>query len=272
MPELPEVEITRRGIEPHISGQQIIRVLVRNQQLRWPVPVALEKTLTGVTIESIGRRAKYLLFQTSKGTMIVHLGMSGSLHIAEAGDKISKHDHVELEFTNSRLLRLNDPRRFGSIHWTTSPGERHRLLRSVGPEPLSDTFCTDYLYRKSRNRKVAIKNFIMNSHIVAGIGNVYACESLFVAGIHPSRGAGHVSKPRYDRLLAAIKQVLQSAIKAGGSTLNDFVKPDGRPGYFQHHFSVYGKTGQSCGRCGSPIKQIALGQRSTFYCGKCQRF
>lgn len=270
MPELPEVETTRRGIEPHISGQQVIRVLVRNRWLRWPVPATLEKTLTGVTIEGVGRRAKYLLFQTGRGTMIVHLGMSGSLRIAEAGDKTSKHDHIELGFANGKLLRLNDPRRFGSIHWTTSPGDRHRLLRSLGPEPLSEALSADYLYHRSRNRKVAIKNFIMNSHVVAGIGNIYACESLFVAGIHPKRGAGHISKLRYGRLLTAIRQVLRSAIESGGSTLNDFIKPDGRPGYFQHHFSVYGKTGQPCGKCGSPIKHIASGQRSTFYCGKCQ--
>ena len=271
MPELPEVETTRRGIEPHICGQQIIRVLVRNRQLRWPVPTVLETSLLGVTTQSIERRAKYLLFHTSKGVMIVHLGMSGSLHIAIAGDQMNKHDHLEIEFSNGRLLRLNDPRRFSSLHWTALPVEAHRLIRPLGPEPLDAAFTEDYLYHKSRNRTVAIKNFIMDSHVVAGIGNIYASESLFLSGIHPRRGAGKVSKSRYGKLLTAIRQVLQSAIEAGGSTLNDFVRPDGRPGYFQHHFSVYGRAGQPCRKCGSPIKQITLGQRSTFYCGRCQR-
>ncbi len=270
MPELPEVETTRRGIEPHICGQQITRVLVRNRQLRWPVPATLEKALTGMTVEDVDRRAKYLLFQTGKGTMILHLGMSGSLRIAKTGDKIRKHDHVEVKFANNRLLRLNDPRRFSSIHWTTSPCEEHWLLKPLGPEPLSNDLTADYLYHKSRNRKIAIKNFIMNSHVVAGVGNIYASESLFLAGIHPERDAGKVSKSRYGKLLTAVRQVLQAAIESGGSTLNDFIKPDGQPGYFQYHFSVYGKAGQPCGKCASPIKQIKLGQRSTFYCGKCQ--
>ena len=270
MPELPEVETTRRGIEPYIHGQRIVRILVRNRQLRWRIPAKLEKNLTGTTVEGIQRRAKYLLFQTGKGTMILHLGMSGSLRLAKAGDKIRKHDHVEIEFNSGKLLRFNDPRRFSSIHWTTLPVEKHKLLRSLGPEPLSDALTADYLHRKSRNRKAAIKNFIMNSHIVAGIGNIYACESLFLAGIHPGRAAGNISQSRYGRLLSGIKQVLQSAIESGGSSLNDFIKPDGKPGYFQYHFSVYGKAGQPCWKCSLPIKRITLGQRSTFYCSKCQ--
>lgn len=270
MPELPEVETTRQGIAPHIQGKKINRVIIRNRRLRWPVTPRLEGFLTGQTIHAIHRRAKYLLFETARGTMILHLGMSGSLRIVGKGDAIKKHDHAEWQFNHGKILRFNDPRRFGSIHWTSCPASRHKLLAPLGPEPLEDAFDGEYLFRQSRARKIAIKNFIMNSHVVVGVGNIYASESLYLAGIHPKRAAHRISKQRYEKLACDIKQVLNAAIESGGSTLNDFIKPDGEPGYFQHHFRVYGKAGEPCESCGGPIRQITLGQRSTFFCPNCQ--
>lgn len=271
MPELPEVETTRRGIKPHVSDQTITNVTVRNRRLRWPIIAGLEQLLSGQVINRVNRRAKYLLFETDTGTMILHLGMSGSLRVVKSDDELKKHDHVEIEFANGTLLRFNDPRRFGSIHWTESPVDEHELISQLGPEPLDEEFSVDYLYEKSRGRKVAVKTFIMNSHIVVGVGNIYASESLYLAGINPKRAAANISRARYEKLVPAVKQVLQAAIESGGSTLNDFVKPDGQPGYFQHHFSVYGKTGQPCEKCTAPIRQVTLGQRSTFYCPACQK-
>ncbi len=271
MPELPEVETTRRGIQPHVHQQKVTQVIIHNRKLRWPVTRTLESNLTGQTISKLNRRAKYLLFETNRGSMILHLGMSGSLRIVDIQDEVKKHDHAEFHFDNGKILRFNDPRRFGSIHWTTRAVDKHKLLEPLGPEPLEDGFDSNYLFQQSRNRKVAIKNFIMNSHIVVGVGNIYASESLYLAGIHPKRAANKVSKARYEKLATTIKQVLAAAIESGGSTLNDFIKPDGQPGYFQHHFSVYGKTGEPCENCGQPIKQITLGQRSTFFCSSCQK-
>jgi len=196
--------------------------------------------------------------------------MSGSLRVSNKGEAIQKHDHVDLILSNQKILRFNDPRRFGSLHWTRQPTEKHKLIKMLGPEPLDNQFTAEYLYATSRNRKVAIKNFIMNSHIVVGVGNIYASESLYLAGISPGRHAGRVSLQRYEKLVITIKETLQAAIESGGSTLNDFIKPDGQPGYFQHHFRVYGKTGLPCEQCGQPISQTNLGQRSTFYCKVCQ--
>jgi len=271
MPELPEVETTRLGVLPHIRNKKVIGVTIRNRQLRWPIPRTLQQKLTGHKITTIQRRAKYLLFITDAGTMIVHLGMSGSLRIVKAGETAGKHDHVDILFTQKKVLRFNDPRRFGCILWTARPPAQHKLLAALGPEPLDKDFSVDYLYALSRQRKVTIKNFIMNSRVVVGIGNIYASEALFMAGIHPRRQAGNISRQGYAGLINAIHEVLNAALLAGGSTLKDFTTPDGQPGYFQHHFKVYGKTKLPCDTCGTAIRQITLGQRASFYCPACQK-
>jgi formamidopyrimidine-DNA glycosylase len=270
MPELPEVETTCRGIAPHITGQRVSRVIVRNPNLRWPVSRRLEKELTGQVIHSVNRRAKYLLLNTGAGTAILHLGMSGSLRIIAATEPPRKHDHVDIVFGGS-ALRLTDPRRFGSLHWTRRPAMQHRLIRPLGCEPLGEVFNGDYLFLQSRKRKVAVKQFIMNSHVVAGIGNIYASEALYMAGIHPGRAAGKVSRDKYRLLAEVIKEVLNDAIREGGTTLRDFVNGEGKPGYFRQHLNVYGKAGKPCISCRVPIREIRQGQRSTFYCPKCQK-
>jgi formamidopyrimidine-DNA glycosylase len=269
MPELPEVETTCRGIAPYITGKQVTRVIVRNPNLRWPVSTRLGKELGGQTINSVSRRAKYLLLQTNAGTAILHLGMSGSLCLVKASSPAGKHDHVDIVF-GKMALRLTDPRRFGSLHWTRRPAEQHRLISSLGPEPLGDAFTGDCLYRHSRGRKVAIKQFIMNSHIVVGIGNIYASEALYMAGIYPKHAAGKISRKKYQLLAEVIKEVLEDSIAQGGTTLRDFVNGDGKPGYFKQQLNVYGKAGEPCVSCRVPIREIRQGQRSTFYCPKCQ--
>ena len=269
MPELPEVETTCRGIAPHITGKRVTRVIVRNPNLRWPVSARLGKELAGQTINSVSRRAKYLLLHTDAGTAILHLGMSGSLRLIKTTAPVGKHDHVDIVF-NKRALRLTDPRRFGSLHWTRRPPEQHRLISALGREPLGDNFTGDYLYQCSRDRKVAIKQFIMNSHIVVGIGNIYASEALYMAGIHPKRAAGKVSRKKYQLLAEVIREVLNDAIAQGGTSLRDFVNGHGQPGYFKLHLNVYGKAGEPCISCRIPIREIRQGQRSTFYCPKCQ--
>ncbi len=271
MPELPEVETSLRGILPYCKNQLVTGVIIRNFNLRWPVSRSLASQLSGQHIKEISRRAKYLLFETDKGTLILHLGMSGSLRVIGNDEPALKHDHVDIQLANNQTLRFNDPRRFGSIHFTRKPVTLHKLIRDLGPEPLSAEFTAGYLHATARNRKIAIKNFIMNSKIVVGVGNIYASESLYLAGIHPARPASRISLPRYEKLVSSIKQVLQAAIDSGGSTLNDFIQPDGQPGYFQHHFRVYGKSGQPCEQCHRPIRQMTIGQRSTFYCTQCQR-
>ncbi|MEN8204620.1 MAG: bifunctional DNA-formamidopyrimidine glycosylase/DNA-(apurinic or apyrimidinic site) lyase [Pseudomonadota bacterium] len=270
MPELPEVETTCRGIAPHITGQRVTRVIVRNPNLRWPVSKRLGTELTGQIISSVRRRAKYLLLNTGAGTAILHLGMSGSLRFIAATEPPGKHDHVDIVFGKA-ALRLTDPRRFGSLHWTRRPALQHRLINPLGCEPLSDEFNGDHLYRRSRRRKVAVKQFIMNSHIVAGIGNIYASEALFMAGIHPKRAAGKVSRKKYRLLAEVIQEVLGDAIEQGGTTLQDFVNGEGNPGYFSQYLNVYGKAGEPCINCRIPIREIRQGQRSTFYCPKCQK-
>ncbi|TNG00998.1 MAG: bifunctional DNA-formamidopyrimidine glycosylase/DNA-(apurinic or apyrimidinic site) lyase [Gammaproteobacteria bacterium] len=270
MPELPEVETTRLGIIDHIKGQTVKQVIVRDRRLRWPISDLIGRSLPGQVILDIRRRGKYLLIDTAAGTLIVHLGMSGNLHIVADNEPAKAHDHVDLLFSQGQCLRYNDPRRFGSMHWTEQPAEKHPLLSSLGPEPLSDAFQADYLYQQSRQRKTTVKNFIMDSHVVVGVGNIYASESLFLAGIHPLRPAGRISRHRYSVLVDAIRQVLLHALASGGSTLRDFIQPDGKPGYFQHHFHVYDKTGEPCEKCGKPIKRKKVGQRSTYYCGHCQ--
>jgi formamidopyrimidine-DNA glycosylase len=271
VPELPEVETTRRGIEPHVTGQRIRKVVVRERRLRWPVSQDLEQQLRGQTIESVSRRGKYLLLCTRAGSLIIHLGMSGSLRILPCATPPLKHDHLDIELDNQQCLRLRDPRRFGCVFWTTTDPLQHKLLKELGPEPLSEAFDADYLYAASRKRKVAIKQLIMNSHIVVGVGNIYANEALYLAGIRPGVAAGRLSKPRCRQLVDAIKTVLASAIQQGGTTLRDFTASDGNPGYFQLQLNVYGHGGEPCPRCGTPIKQLHQGQRATYYCPSCQK-
>jgi len=271
MPELPEVETSRRGIAPHLTGQRIERIVVRQRHLRWPIPRALENGMTGQVISQVGRRGKYLLLETAAGTAILHLGMSGSLRILPAETLAGKHDHVDICLASGRCLRLTDPRRFGALLWTRRDPEGHKLLASLGPEPLGDEFTTDYLFGKSRGRKLAIKPFIMDSKVVVGIGNIYANEALFLAGIHPQRAAGRISRQRFTDLVDAIKTVLQASIDMGGTTLRDFVGGDGKPGYFSQTLRVYGRAGLPCPVCDRPLKEARTGQRSTVYCPHCQR-
>lgn len=270
MPELPEVETTLRGIEPHLLDQQVASVIVRDPRLRWPVPDEVTKA-EGQTFVSLDRRGKYLLLKLQKGGLIIHLGMSGSLRILQQPMTPEKHDHVDIELQNGVCLRFNDPRRFGAFLWVDGDMYEHVLLRDLGPEPLSEAFTTDYLYKRSRNRNVAIKNFIMNGHVVVGVGNIYASESLFMAGIHPQRAAGKISRQRYAGLVEAIRDVLDRAIRQGGTTLRDFVDSDGAPGYFAQELLVYDRAGSDCFQCGKSIRQKVIGQRSSFYCATCQR-
>ena len=271
MPELPEVETTRRGIEPHINQQTISDIVIRQRALRWPVPKQLRQKAIDQTIRSVDRRGKYLLLRLDNGSIIIHLGMSGSLRICHNGAPIEKHDHVDFVFGNHTILRLRDPRKFGAVLWTNDAPEQHKLLSALGPEPLDDAFNGGYLYECTRKRSASIKSVIMNSHIVVGVGNIYACESLFLAGINPRRKAGSLSLARCEKLAAAIKQVLADSITQGGTTLRDFIRENGMPGYYAQKLFVYGKTGEACTRCGNPIKQIKQQQRSTFYCTHCQR-
>ena len=271
MPELPEVETTRRGILPHVAGRSVQRVDVHQRQLRWPVPRRLEQDLAGTRIDTVERRAKYLLFRTHRGTMILHLGMSGSLRVLPRWTPAEEHEHVDVLLDSGRCLRLRDPRRFGSVLWTRRDPARHALLSSLGPEPLGPDFDADYLRAQARGRKVAIKNLIMNSHVVVGVGNIYASEALFRAGIHPARAAGRIAGHRFEGLVAAIQEVLQASIRAGGTTLRDFLVATGEPGYFKTELLVYDREGEPCRRCGQPLRHAVTGQRSTFYCKTCQR-
>ncbi|MET0068166.1 MAG: bifunctional DNA-formamidopyrimidine glycosylase/DNA-(apurinic or apyrimidinic site) lyase [Candidatus Thiodiazotropha sp.] len=271
MPELPEVETTRLGVAPHLEGRKVSRVLVREPRLRWPVPPILAETLTGQRLSEVSRRGKYLLFRFPRGTLIVHLGMSGSLRIVTPDSTPQKHDHFDLLMSGGKCLRLRDPRRFGAVLWTDAPPEAHPLLAHLGPEPLDGGFDGDYLHHQGKHRKVSIKQLIMDSKIVVGVGNIYANESLFRAGIHPGRASNRISGPRYERLVSAIKSVLQAAIAQGGTTLRDFQREDGQPGYFAQQLQVYGKAGQPCPACGTTLKCSTLGQRSTTHCPRCQR-
>ena len=250
MPELPEVETTRRGIEPHVRGQRIERLVVRQPRLRWPIPVELAELLQGRTIERVERRGKYLLVPFAHGTLLIHLGMSGSLRIIETGLPVGKHDHVDIELSSGQVLRYTDPRRFGAMLWHAGDVSTHLLLAELGPEPLTDAFDGDYLFERSRGRSAPVKTFLMDSHIVVGVGNIYANEALFSAGIRPDRAAGRVSRARYVALADEVKRVLARSIKQGGTTLRDFVGGDGKPGYFRQQLNVYGRGGESCG-CGN---------------------
>jgi formamidopyrimidine-DNA glycosylase len=271
VPELPEVETTRRGIQPHLCGHRIKQLIVRQRRLRWPVPKGLERRLAGQRIDGIERRGKYLLLAVGAGTLIIHLGMSGSLRVLAGDIPAGRHDHIDLVLDNGRRLRYTDPRRFGTWLWSDQPAAHHPLLARLGPEPLGDAFSGHYLHRASRGRKQAVKSFIMDAHVVPGIGNIYANEALFRAGIHPARAAGRISRERCDSLVAGIKTVLAEAIREGGTTLRDFVNGAGKPGYFRQHLQVYGRAGAPCPCCGTPVRQSRIGQRSTFYCPVCQR-
>ena len=251
-------------------GERIESVTVRERSLRWPVPRNLEAKLEGQTVRSLTRRAKYLLFGTDHGTALLHLGMSGSLRIIDPEEPPGKHDHVDMTLSNGKALRFRDPRKFGSLLWAADP-TRHRLLRDLGPEPLSRDFDGDHLWTMARGRRIAVKPFIMNAAIVVGVGNIYASEALFMAGIHPKRSAGRVSRQRMGRLAEAIQAVLEQAIEAGGTTLKDFHGGDGEPGYFKQKLMVYGRDDETCRKCKGPVTSIVLGQRSTFYCKTCQR-
>ena len=271
MPELPEVETTLRGIAPHVTDRTILECVLRTGKLRWPLDSSLCRILPGHKICGVERRAKYLLLDCDHGTIILHLGMSGSLRIVPAGTTEQKHDHIDLIFTDGQCLRMTDPRKFGAFLYTNSNPYSHKLLQNLGPEPLTDGFHGEYLYTNSRGKKQSIKQFIMDQKTVVGVGNIYANESLFAAGIRPDRGAGRVGLERYEKLSRAIKEILQEAITAGGTTIHDFSQVDGRPGYFTQQLQVYGRNGDHCVACGQPILSQKLGQRSTFYCPSCQR-
>ena len=290
MPELPEVETTLRGLAPYLEGQSVTDVVIRNAKLRWPIPKNLPKLLCGKTIRALRRRGKYLLAEFDHGTLILHLGMSGSLRILPAGTlpapargtpvgapllrsdpSADKHDHFDLVLGNGMLVRLRDPRRFGAVLWHVGDPATHPLLAALGPEPLEKGFDAHHLYRATRGRSIAVKQCIMNNRVVVGVGNIYANEALFRAGIKPQLAAGKLSLPRCARLVAAIRDTLNEAIRHGGSSLRDFVDAAGQPGYFQQHYWVYGRGGEPCRKCGTLIRQIRQGQRSSFYCGGCQK-
>ncbi len=271
MPELPEVETTRRGIAPLITGQRIIELVLRTDKLRWPLEQHLCHLLPGQSIEAVERRAKYLLLRTARGTLILHLGMSGSLRVIPAETTEQKHDHVDLIFADGNCLRFTDPRKFGALLWTEADPQQHKLLRELGPEPLSEELSGEYLHRRSRNRKLAVKPFIMDQKLVVGVGNIYASEALFRAGIRPQKPAGKVSRKSYQKLAEQIRAVLNESIAAGGTTISDFQQSDGKPGYFKQELQVYGRESAPCLVCNTPIRAIRLGQRSTYYCPTCQR-
>ena len=271
MPELPEVETTRRGLAPHLEGQTIKSVIIRHPTLRWPIPPQLTELLPGQHLRRIQRRAKYLLFDTDAGWLMVHLGMSGSLRVLPAATPPGKHDHFDLVFANGLAMRLHDPRRFGAVLWAGSDPNTHPLLATLGVEPMSAAFSAEYFFQATRSRAAPIKQVLMDSHVVVGVGNIYASEELFAAGINPKTQARRLSLARVQRLCAAVNDTLTRAIQAGGSSLRDFVKTDGEPGYFQLDAAVYGRSGEPCRKCGRPIRKIRQGQRSTFYCTACQR-
>jgi len=271
MPELPEVETTRRGIRAALRGRRITGFVLRNHRLRWPVDRALAKVLPGQRVRDVRRRAKYLLIELDGGTLIAHLGMSGSLRVLPVDTPWLKHDHYEIQLDKGGCLRFNDPRRFGSLHWVTGDPLEHPLLADLGPEPLDKGFDGPYLARRAKGRKVAVKQFIMDQGVVVGVGNIYASEALFRAGIHPRRAAGRVSRERYGQLAKGVRAVLDEAIQQGGTTLRDYVNADGTPGYFRQKLYVYERGGQPCRKCGTPIRKLAQGQRSTYFCPACQK-
>lgn len=270
MPELPEVETIRRGLIPHLQDEIIQEVIVRFPTLRWPIPNDLNSCLDQQKIERLSRRGKYLLLHMTKGTLIIHLGMSGSLRMIDAGTLPSRHDHVDIVLTNQKIMRYRDPRRFGAILWTTENPLNHPLLKSIGIEPFDENFTGLYLYQRALKRKMPVKAFIMDSKIVAGVGNIYAAESLFIARIHPLLPAGQLTKEQCTQLVEAIRHILELAIAAGGTTLKDFINSDGKPGYFLQKLYVYGRNQQPCRVCNTLLQSQQLGKRSTVFCEVCQ--
>ncbi|KZC19422.1 MULTISPECIES: bifunctional DNA-formamidopyrimidine glycosylase/DNA-(apurinic or apyrimidinic site) lyase [Rhodanobacter] len=275
MPELPEVETTRRGIAPYVVGRRVTGVILRRPDLRWPIPPEIGALLPGQRIDAVERRAKYLLLHTAAGSVLLHLGMTGVLRVLPPDAPVGRHDHVDiaLERTSTqapRILRFTDPRRFGCLLWQP-PDTIHELLAKLGPEPLTDAFDGDLLWHRSRGRTAAVKLFLMDNAVVVGVGNIYASEALFRGGIDPRKPAGSLSRARYARLAAEVKHLLAWAIERGGTTLRDFLAPDGAPGYFFRELMVYGRAGEPCHVCGTAIRQVVLGQRSTFWCPRCQR-
>jgi formamidopyrimidine-DNA glycosylase len=271
MPELPEVETTCRGIAPHVIDKNINSIIVRDSRLRWPVEPAVSVATAGRSILKVERRAKYILLQLDNGHLIIHLGMSGSLRILDEKSPHEKHDHLDICLNSGVVIRYRDPRRFGSVHWTCDDPYKYWLLKDLGPEPFSEEFTGAYLYKRSRGRSLSVKLFIMDSHNVVGVGNIYANEALFQARIRPHAQAGKISLPRYERLAKSIKIILNDAIAQGGTTLRDFVSGAGRPGYFQQELSVYGRGGQPCRLCNRALRVTLINQRATYYCGTCQR-
>jgi formamidopyrimidine-DNA glycosylase len=272
VPELPEVETVRRGIDPYVVGRSIERVVVRDARLRWPVSPSLPRKLKGRRIASTSRRGKYLLLHLDNGDrVLVHLGMTGNFLLLRRGHPVIKHDHVDLELSDGQLLRFHDPRRFGAVLLWPAKDQQHKLLEGMGPEPFSDEFDGDYLFEQSRGRSAAVKSFVMDGRIVVGAGNIYATEALFRAGLRPSRAAGKLTRAQCERLAAEIRAVLGEAIVKGGTTLRDFAAADGAPGYFEQELRVYDRAGSPCGVCGSKILRMVIGQRSSFYCPRCQR-
>ena len=271
MPELPEVETTCRGLAPHLVGRRIEALTVRDPRLRWPVPSDLPRKLAGHRVRQLRRRGKYLIFELDRGALIVHLGMSGALRIVPAASIPGKHDHLDWLFEGGIVLRFTDPRRFGSVHFVTGDPEQHRLLSSLGPEPLSANFTPEGLHRTSRGRRISIKELLMNSHIVVGVGNIYANEALFRAGIRPRTSAGRISLERYRVLVECVRDTLKAALIAGGSSLRDWLHADGSTGYFQQQYFVYDRADEACRRCSTPIREIRQGQRASYYCPVCQR-
>jgi len=271
MPELPEVEVTRQGILTYVENQVINKIIVRQPKLRWPIPVkTLKNNLLNAKVHSLTRRGKYLLFEVESGYFLIHLGMSGYLRVLSNNHPPGKHDHFDLYFKNNHLIRFNDTRRFGAVLWLGEKPFEHKLLSQLGVEPLTKNFNQDYLYKKSRNIKTNIKTFLMNQKIVVGIGNIYANEALYSAGIHPLRAAASLDSPSFALLVTAIKKILHSAIRQGGTTLKDFSKADGKPGYFGQSLNVYGKSNHPCPQCNQLIQQQRVNQRSTYFCAQCQ--
>lgn len=270
MPELPEVETTRRGLAPHLIGRRVLGATLRRPDLRWPIAREIATELPGQSVSAVTRRAKYLLVEAETGSALLHLGMSGSLRVLPAATAPAVHDHVDICLDSGKVLRFNDPRRFGCLLWQPA-GSVHPLLAGLGPEPLADDFDGDLLWRSSRGRSAAVKTFLMDQHVVVGVGNIYAAEALFRAGIDPRRAAGRVGRERYAALAAAVRQILAHAIARGGTTLRDFLAPDGAPGYFEQELFVYGRAGAACKVCGARLRSGTLGQRATVWCPGCQR-
>jgi len=269
MPELPEVEVCRLGISPHIINNTVAEVVVRNGQLRWPIPDDVNK-LASQQVLTVDRRSKYLLMRFASGTLLIDLGMSGTIRVIDKSTPVAKHDHFDLAFVNGIVLRLNDPRRFGAVLWFEDNVDERGLLTKLGPEPLSDDFSAGYLFAKAKKRKVPVKTFLMNNHVVVGVGNIYANEALFKAGILPTTKAGDINEQQYNRLTDIIKAVLSAAIEQGGTTLKDFTQVDGRPGYFAQSLFVYGRAGEECLVCKEVLLEVRQANRSSVYCPSCQ--